>query len=214
MLVMPQTALQTRAPGRPKSVRKRREILRAAVELFTLKGYDGTSVDDIAEAASVSKQTVYSHFGNKETLFALAVETKCKQSGIDPDLIDPDAPPGEVLLEMGRRFVGLITSREAVRVHCVCTASAETHPELGRIFFEHGPEQTVDVVSDYLARENRRGRLQVDNPRDAAWQFFGMLKCEAQMRAQFNLEPQSPEEIDAYIQSCVAMFLRAYAPRA
>ncbi len=210
---MAQAAEKVRTPGRPKSVRKRREILRAAVELFTEKGYEGTSVDDIAQAAGVSKQTVYSHFGNKETLFALAVETKCKQSGIDPDLIDTQAPPETMLLELGRRFVGLLTSPEAVRVHCVCTTSAETYPELGRLFFEHGPLQTVEVVAGYLADQHRRKKLYVPEPGHAAWQFLCMLKGEAQMRAQFNLRRQSQEDLDAYIKSCVAMFLRAYAPR-
>lgn len=207
-----EAAEKIRTPGRPKSARKRREILKAAVDLFTNQGYDGTSVDDIAEAAGVSKQTVYSHFGNKETLFAIAVETKCKQSGIDPDLIDTQAPPEKMLLELGRRFVGLLTSPEAVRVHCVCTSSAETHPELGRLFFEHGPLQTVEVVADYLSDQHRRGRLSVEDPRHAAWQFLCMLKGEAQMRAQFNLKRQSTEQLDAYIKSSVDMFLRAYAP--
>lgn len=210
---MAQAAEQIRAPGRPKSEKKRREILRAAVDLFTEKGYDGTSVDDIASRARVSKQTVYSHFGNKETLFALAVETKCRQSGLDPELIDLDAPPAAMLLELGRRFVTLLTSPEAVRVHCVCTTNAETHPELGQLFFEHGPVQTVEVVAGYLEEQHRRKRLVVANHREAAWQFLCMLKGEAQMRAQFNLKRQSKAEQDRYIRSCVEMFLRAYAPR-
>ena len=172
---MVRTAEHIRAPGRPKSEEKRREILRAAVELFTEKGYEGTSVDDIAQAAKVSKQTVYSHFGSKEALFGRAVSTKCRQSGIDPDLIDPDAAPGAMLLEISRRFVGLITSPEAVRVHCVCTTSAESYPELGRLFFEHGPLQTMEVVADYLTAQHKRKRLKVARPREAAWQLLGML---------------------------------------
>lgn len=204
---------EVRTPGRPKSEEKRREIMRAAVELFTENGYEGTSVDDIARVAGVSKQTVYSHFGNKESLFAKAVSVKCRQSGIDPDLIDPETPPRPMLLEIARRFMALVTSPEAVRVNCVCTASAETYPNLGRLFFEHGPVQAVDVVSDYLSEQHQRRRLYVKNPKEAAWQFFGMLKCEAQMRAQFNLEPQTKSEIESYIESCVEMFLRAYAPR-
>ena len=54
---------------------KRQGILEAATRLFTEQGYDGTSVDDIAAEAGVSKQTVYSHFGNKEKLFGAARRT-------------------------------------------------------------------------------------------------------------------------------------------
>ena len=170
-------------------------------------------MDDIAQAAGVSKQTVYSHYDNKETLFGLAVETKCRESGIDPDLIDPEAPPQTMLLEIGRRFVSLLTSPEAVRVHCVCTSSAETYPELGRLFFEHGPLQTVEVVANYLSAQHQRNRLHIEDPDKAAWQFLCMLKGEDQMRAQFNLKRQDKDELDAYIKSSVEMFMRAYAPR-
>ncbi len=100
--------------GRPRSKAKARDILNAATELFTRNGFDATSVDDIAAAAGVSKQTVYSHFGSKEELFGVAISTKCKTSGIDPDEIDPDVPPEAMLPELARRFVALITSDEAV----------------------------------------------------------------------------------------------------
>jgi len=50
-------------------VRKRESILEAATELFLTREYAGTSMEDIAAAAAVSKQTVYKHFSDKETLF-------------------------------------------------------------------------------------------------------------------------------------------------
>lgn len=188
--------------------------MRAAVDLFMQKGYEGTSVDEIAHAADVSKQTVYSHFDNKETLFVLAVASRCRQTGLNPGVIDYDAPPEEMLMEIGRRFVRMVTSSEAVRLNCVCIGSAETHPELARLIFEHGPAQTVVMIADYLAEQHRCRRLSIDNPEQAAWQLVCMLRAEAQMRAQFNLEGQPKSERDAYIQSCVRMFLRAYAPGA
>ncbi|HEY9470603.1 MAG TPA: helix-turn-helix domain-containing protein [Propionibacteriaceae bacterium] len=52
-----------------RSVRKRESILEAATELFLAREYAGTSMEDIAAAAAVSKQTVYKHFSDKETLF-------------------------------------------------------------------------------------------------------------------------------------------------
>ena len=52
-----------------RSSRKRSAILDAATELFLTREYAGTSMEDIASAAAVSKQTVYKHFSDKETLF-------------------------------------------------------------------------------------------------------------------------------------------------
>jgi AcrR family transcriptional regulator len=57
----------------PKAIR-RREILEAAIQAFTEKGYDKTSVDDIARAADVSKGTLYWYFENKQMLFAALVQ--------------------------------------------------------------------------------------------------------------------------------------------
>ncbi|WP_281262499.1 TetR/AcrR family transcriptional regulator, partial [Streptomyces milbemycinicus] len=53
-----------------RSARKREAIMEAATAVFLEKGYSGTSMDDIARLAAVSKQTVYKHFADKEKLFA------------------------------------------------------------------------------------------------------------------------------------------------
>jgi len=197
--------------GRPRSARKAREIMNSAMDLFTRNGFDGTSVDEIAEAAGVSKQTVYSHYSSKENLFGLAVAAKCRQSGVDADSIDPDVPPETMLPLLAERFFALVTSPEAVRVHAVCTASAETHPELGQLYFDHGPSHAVDAVAGYLAAQTNKGRLKVKDPRAAAWQLLGMLKAEYALQAQFNIKRSSRKKAEAYWKSCVDMFLRAYA---
>ena len=53
-----------------RSARKRRAILEAATTAFLRNGYRGTSMDEIAALAGVSKQTVYKHFADKERLFS------------------------------------------------------------------------------------------------------------------------------------------------
>ena len=52
-----------------KSERSRRQVLDAALQLFSRHGYRATSVRDIAEAAGVSTGNVYHHFPDKETIF-------------------------------------------------------------------------------------------------------------------------------------------------
>src|ERR1700756_4090058 len=59
-------------PGLNRSERKRQAILSAGRALFLINGYQGTSMDQVAASAAVSKQTVYKHFGEKrELLFAI-----------------------------------------------------------------------------------------------------------------------------------------------
>lgn len=54
--------------------RRKREILQAASEVFVALGYDLANMQVIAESASVTKATLYAHFGNKAQLFRAVIE--------------------------------------------------------------------------------------------------------------------------------------------
>ncbi len=53
---------------------KHMAIMAAAKELFLKHGYAAISVDEIAQKASVSKRTIYDHFGNKQDLFTVVLQ--------------------------------------------------------------------------------------------------------------------------------------------
>src|SRR5437868_4161514 len=61
------------------SLRKRQQIIDAAFECFLELGYEGTSMNAVADRAGVIKQTIYSHFNSKECLFQNVI----KQATID-----------------------------------------------------------------------------------------------------------------------------------
>src|SRR5450759_371802 len=70
-----------------RSSRKRRAILEAATTVFLRNGYLGTSMDEVAALAAVSKQTVYKHFGDKPRLFTEIVITTVAEIS-DPNYSD------------------------------------------------------------------------------------------------------------------------------
>lgn len=53
---------------------RRQQLLDVARELFAEKGFDGTSIEEIAHRATVSKPVVYEHFGGKEGIYAVVVD--------------------------------------------------------------------------------------------------------------------------------------------
>ncbi len=53
---------------------RREQLISIARELFAEKGFDGTSVEEIAARANVSKPVVYEHFGGKEGIYAVVVD--------------------------------------------------------------------------------------------------------------------------------------------
>src|ERR1700754_3577279 len=91
--------------SKPRPARAQRShdaIVAAATTAFLDRGFDRTTMDEIAVAAAVSKQTVYAHFAGKEVLFlevvrtATGVGTDRVQSGVDFDAAVID--PGRTLL--------------------------------------------------------------------------------------------------------------------
>ena len=79
--------------GRPKDSQKRLAILEAAIGLFLKRDFMDVTMDAVAAEANVSKLTVYSHFGDKEVLFAEAVRHH-QMTRIPPTLLDfPDSVP-------------------------------------------------------------------------------------------------------------------------
>ncbi|MFT3888954.1 MAG: TetR/AcrR family transcriptional regulator [Arachnia sp.] len=98
-----QPAARARRPRTRMSAAERREqLLITARELFAERGFEGTSVEEIAARAGVSKPVVYEHFGGKEGAYDAVVdrETKTLHTAIREALSTPDAHARE-LLERG-----------------------------------------------------------------------------------------------------------------
>ncbi|WP_285611489.1 TetR/AcrR family transcriptional regulator [Actinokineospora globicatena] len=78
---------------------RRQQLLDVARSLFAEKGFDGTSVEEIAHRASVSKPVVYEHFGGKEGIYAVVVDREMETllEGMTNALSEEEHP--RVLLE-------------------------------------------------------------------------------------------------------------------
>lgn len=202
-------------PGRPKDLEKRAAILNVAKRLFTTQGFDGTSMDAIAAAAGVSKLTVYSHFQDKERLFAAAVECVCaEQMPAEIFMADLKGPIRKQLVTIAKAFFALITSDEAVAVHRTIVANARQSPKLAELFWEAGPKRTQRAFESFLRDEVQGGTLDIPDLHRAATQFFCLLKGELHARMEFGCCGQvTDQEIDDHIDATVEFFLRAYTPR-
>ncbi|GEL94990.1 TetR family transcriptional regulator [Cellulomonas composti] len=60
--------------SRMTGVQRRAQLLDVSRKLFAEKGFEGTSVEEIAARAEVSKPVVYEHFGGKEGIYAVVVD--------------------------------------------------------------------------------------------------------------------------------------------
>ena len=212
---MPQAAsLSREAPEAPAVNPKRAAIVGAATKLFLDAGYADTSMDTIAAVAGVSKRTVYSHFDNKAALFAAVMGDLCQRLVGPCPLGDHwTGAPRDVLPVVGRWFVTLITSPEAIALQRVVVAESVRVPELGEVFMETGPKMIIGRVSQYLAEQHALGALDVEHAEAAAIQFVEIVKAPIFLPLSLGLRPPpEPDEIDRTVGHAVDVFLRAYAP--
>lgn len=114
-----------------KSVRlprpeRRRQLLDVARRVFAARGYEAASLEEIAEAAGVTRPVVYSHFGDKQSLFEAVVSEEIDrvEAVVSAAIADPGEP--RELLERGlRAFFDYV--REHPDGHAVLTRDAPVH---------------------------------------------------------------------------------------
>lgn len=197
---------------RSKNEAKRQQILEAAVNLFTEQGFAATSMEAIAKSADVSKQTVYSHFGNKDDLFSASIEQKCESLHILDLSMHDLSDPQIILLKLAQRFTEVITSKQACAVHKICAFESNAYPQVSDIFYQAGPLRITNEVTSLMEKLHQHKILHVENPKHAALQFLNMMKGELWMQMEFNTKERiSQQEVDEYLRNSVAFFIRGYA---
>ncbi len=206
--------MQARRVGRPKSKEKREAICAAASGLFLAQGLQQTSMDAVAAEAGVSKQTVYSHFKNKQDLFRSVILGKVTNY----HLSEIDLPPGgdlrEALVTLGHRYLQLLFDEDVIAMFRVVIGESASHPKIAQLFNETGPEKTIEAVQDFLCKQVEGGQLQIDDLRYAAVLFLSMVRGDYQMQFLMSLCPDLREEKKhQHIDKAVHQFLLLYGPR-
>ena len=210
------TAVTQRAagPGRPKDLSKRAAILEAAKRMFIQQGFDGVSMDQIAAEAGVSKLTVYSHFGDKDTLFVAAVETHCDTS-LPSSLFEPSpaTPLRDRLMMIARAFFTMVSSPEAIAGHRMLSTPQMATSPLPKLFWEAGPMRVQGDFAALLRRRVAAGELDIQDIPRAASQFFALLKGEPHDCLVFGCAQPDEIDVEEHLAATVDLFLRASAVR-
>lgn len=205
------TQAEARRPGRPKSEEKADAIREAASQLFMSEGMGRTSMDAIAQAAGVSKQTVYSHFNSKDDLFRACIASKVQMYGIDESKLKLDEPVEEALHRVGKQFLTLLSDPEVIRMFRLMIAEANAFPRVVQSFHETGPRATIDYVTHVFEHY-----LPADRPPDlaqrAAREFLALVKSEYLMERLLGTRSHIDDaEVTEHVHQCVVQIRRLYA---
>lgn len=191
---------------------KHKAIVKAATRLFLKHGYSKTSMDAIAAEAGVTKQTIYSHFANKDALFSEMVMAQCqKHTPSETMLHDDSASVEERMFRIGLGFLQMITSNEGLATTRLVMSEAERKPKLAELFYNTGPIQMNRLLAKFLEEQNANGVLQIPNTESAASYFFSMLKGRYHLRMALKIKPlPSRSEIENHVRETVRVFMKIY----
>lgn len=192
---------------------KHHAIIAAASAMFLADGYERVTLDQIAQRAGVSKQTIYSHFRDKETLFKAICSELTEKLTIP---LRAPATAGDLrstLTRLGEDSLAMMLDPRSLDLHRLVMSAAARFPELGRAAYEAGARRIIDDLAALLMTRSQLGDglarpVAEAQARILAEQFMGMLRGFHQHRALMNVETASAAQRFAWVRDCVDLLLR------
>jgi AcrR family transcriptional regulator len=196
---------------------KRGLIIGAAAEAICRYGFSGACIDDIAERAQVSRQTVYNHYRDRNALFGAVIEeVMARANAAVFDLLSSFPETGDNLeREMIGFLVGLsrncLLNKDGRFLRKLVQTEGDRHPELFEAWRKHGPLKLVSAVGACLAKLSAKGVLEIDDFDVAARQLLALGHADLQMQVLLGEMPDDAE-LESAARNATRTFLRAYAP--
>jgi TetR/AcrR family transcriptional regulator, mexJK operon transcriptional repressor len=202
-----------------RTERTRQAILSAAEDLFLNHGFLSVSMDQIAEAGTVSKQTVYAHFQSKEALFLAVANGMMGAAGDDLMDRDPDSSDDrsleEYLLEFARQQLTIVLTPRLMQLRRLLIGEAARFPELGRTLHKMGSGRSIRRLEYAFERYRTAGRLEAKDLHAAAsnfnWLVMGAPVNDAMMLGDAAI--RNKRKLAEHATECVRIFVAAYGVR-
>ena len=207
---------RARHDGDTRTGRKRRAILDAATTLFLRDGYQATSMDQIAAAAAVSKQTVYKQFADKQSLFReIVADTVAEVADPVAQQVASLRDSGDLeadLRNLAHALLAQVIQPRVMQLRRLVIAEAGRFPDLGRLFYDSGPGRTIDALTATFESLAGRGRLRLRDPRLAAEHFNWLIISTPLNHVMLCGDAELPAQadLDRYADAGTRAFLAAY----
>lgn len=191
---------------------KARRVLEAALELFLERGYDQVSTEMIAQAAGVSKATVYAYFPSKEELFSEVVLGRCSE--LTMRIAIPDEIPADFersLVEIGCSLLEVFADELGVRLYRLLVGEVHRFPKLALSFEAAGPSDIESRMADYFRRATQAGTIATADIAMATDLYLSLVMGSLPFDLALGLPSWDDARNRARIEAAVALFLRGVA---
>jgi AcrR family transcriptional regulator len=189
-------------------------ILDAAAKVFLERGFEGASVDEIADVARAGKPTIYARFPGKEALFTAVVERIVREITSSFERIAPTgATIEERLASIGISILRRVLMAEIVGLIRAAIAEARRFPDLAddvkRMAHERGAGAVAQLLGE-LAEPDKLPAFAADRRAATAGNFLDLILLPMLMRALFGERlTVLRAEIAPHVARTVAFFLAA-----
>ena len=198
--------------GRPKDLEKRQRILESAKQLFLEMGYHGSSMNQIAQNAGVTKLTVYNHFQDKATLFTCAIEDTCEHIlSTRPRELTADSNFIVVLNEVCELALNIVNLPEAIKLDLLLLELAAEHSPLVEQFYRAYHLKMRQVWENFFQDAAALNFIQQDHPARQTELIVSLLMGLRHQEVLLGMRPV-PEaaERQAIIHSAIDIFMLKY----
>lgn len=186
---------------------RRAAIIEAALRTFAERGFHAAALEDIAEAAGVTKGTVYWYFKQKNDLLREAAEHVSPLVGqLDTLWSMLEQSPQEVLPRLVHTCLDTFKNPMAGRLFRLVIAEAPHHPEIAE-GFALIVNRVLEFFTSYLRRQTALGRLRPSDADSSARSFMGMLLVYIIGHEVFPLLGTDFPEPGTYAENVVEIFL-------
>ncbi len=192
-----------------EEVDRRAQILDAALEEFSTKGFKGATIKSIArEAGLQSPALIYWYFPDKEALFREVLGTKMLvvRAVTEPGRL-MELPPEEVLPTIARRYLATFDDPAAQRMVRLMVGEAMRRPQIAEIFGNAVIKRVLGFLKRYMARQIELGTLRPHDVRSSARAFIGMLLPQAGGKLFFPAIREDGLTDEEHVENATRIFL-------
>jgi AcrR family transcriptional regulator len=144
-----------------KAEERRQQLIDTALEVFARKGFDKTSVRELAAAAGVAQGLMYHYFKSKDKLLEAVVERHSFLPQLKTLLATlHNEPAAKVLKAVGRQFYDLLGQKESLMN--IFFHETQSHPIVPRIW-RRIMNEGISLFQDYLDERVKAGELKEHN---------------------------------------------------
>lgn len=189
-------------------------ILDAAEKVFLERGFEGASVDEIADVARAGKPTIYARFPGKEALFAAVVARKAREITSSYESIVPTgATIEERLASIAKTILRNVLVADTVGLVRATVAEARRFPDCAASIHRMARERGTEAVAQLLGEFPEADKLPAfaaDRRAATAGHFIQLILLPMLMRALFGEDLTALHaEIAPHVARTVAFFLAA-----